>query len=340
MSLTLGEKLRQAREAKGIKVSEVAEQTRISPLYIESIENDDYRALPGGIFNRGFVKSFAKYVGVDEQEALSDYATLLYETEGDVENVKFHRPEVLTDDRTSSSMLPTLIVAAVILGIMTVGVLFVLKQFQTSEITPDRATPKPTTSSTDTNSSGQVESTPTTPSGVADIATAKFEFKAVGHSVALTVMVDGKTVNNTITPGSTTMFEPKESIKFSYSKWVADFAELAINGKNIILPKTPLNPKRANIEIEINQENLDDILNSGKITAEVAATNLSGIPNMGSPALESPAPTQIPSSSPRPNIAPNKAIRQQTTNKVSETPKPSGTPKTPVPARPSPNRPQ
>ena len=98
MSFTLGQKLRQAREDKGISVGEVAEQTRISPLYIESIDNDDYRALPGGIFNRGFVKSYAKYVGIDEQEALSDYAKLLNETEGnDVEEVKTYRPQVLTE---------------------------------------------------------------------------------------------------------------------------------------------------------------------------------------------------------------------------------------------------
>ena len=70
MSLTLGEKLRQAREERGISISEVAEQTRISPHYLDSIENDDYRTLPGGIFNKGFVKSYAKYVGIDEQDAL------------------------------------------------------------------------------------------------------------------------------------------------------------------------------------------------------------------------------------------------------------------------------
>src|SRR5438309_10498251 len=57
MSLTLGEKLQQAREEKGFTLSEVSDQTRISSLYLESIENDDYRTLPGGIFNKGFVKS-------------------------------------------------------------------------------------------------------------------------------------------------------------------------------------------------------------------------------------------------------------------------------------------
>ena len=69
MSLTLGEKLRQAREERGISIREVSEQTRISSLYLEAIENDNYKTLPGGIFNKGFVKSYAKFVGFDEQEA-------------------------------------------------------------------------------------------------------------------------------------------------------------------------------------------------------------------------------------------------------------------------------
>ena len=52
MAETLGEKLRAAREEKGISISEVAEQTRIAPMYIECIENDNYKPLPGGIFNK------------------------------------------------------------------------------------------------------------------------------------------------------------------------------------------------------------------------------------------------------------------------------------------------
>jgi hypothetical protein len=82
MTLTLGEKLRQAREERGFTVSEVSEQTRISPLYLESIEHDDYSNLPGGIFNKGFVKSYAKFVGINEQEALLDYSRLIAAAEG------------------------------------------------------------------------------------------------------------------------------------------------------------------------------------------------------------------------------------------------------------------
>ncbi|MGH7783800.1 MAG: helix-turn-helix domain-containing protein, partial [Candidatus Binatia bacterium] len=65
MQLTLGEKLRKAREEQGISISEIAEQTRISPHYLECIEKNDFKTLPGGIFNKGFVKSFARYVGVN-----------------------------------------------------------------------------------------------------------------------------------------------------------------------------------------------------------------------------------------------------------------------------------
>jgi cytoskeletal protein RodZ len=61
---SLGEKLRQAREARGVSISEIAEQTRISSHYLEAIESDDYRTLPGGIFNKGFVKSYANMSGL------------------------------------------------------------------------------------------------------------------------------------------------------------------------------------------------------------------------------------------------------------------------------------
>src|SRR4051794_13719715 len=114
MSETLGEKLRQAREEKGYTISEVSENTRISPLYLESIENNDYSILPGGIFNKGFVKSYAKFVGINEQEALLEYSRLISATEEpDHEEVRRYKPEVLTDDRTHS-MIPTVLVALLV----------------------------------------------------------------------------------------------------------------------------------------------------------------------------------------------------------------------------------
>lgn len=152
MALSLGEKLRQAREARGITISEVAEQTRISSLYLEGIEADDYRTLPGGIFNKGFVKSYAKYVGVDEQEALQDYARLMASQDNQADDdTKTYRPEVLTDDRNNSSTLLTIIFAIIILGLISWGAYAFANYYgETSS-----STPTPTPVNTDPNSNSK-----------------------------------------------------------------------------------------------------------------------------------------------------------------------------------------
>ncbi|HEX8189625.1 MAG TPA: helix-turn-helix transcriptional regulator, partial [Pyrinomonadaceae bacterium] len=60
---SLGEQLRRARLDRGVNLREVSEQTRITMRHLEAIEADDYQALPGGIFNKSFIKSFARAVG-------------------------------------------------------------------------------------------------------------------------------------------------------------------------------------------------------------------------------------------------------------------------------------
>jgi cytoskeleton protein RodZ len=70
---SLGEQLRRAREARGVSLREVSEQTRITMRHLEAIEADDFKELPGGIFNRSFVKSYARHIRFDEQRALELY---------------------------------------------------------------------------------------------------------------------------------------------------------------------------------------------------------------------------------------------------------------------------
>jgi cytoskeleton protein RodZ len=70
---TLGEELRQRRENKGLSLREVSDATHIGSRFLQAIESDDYSILPGGIFNRGFVRSYARYVGLDEEQALVLY---------------------------------------------------------------------------------------------------------------------------------------------------------------------------------------------------------------------------------------------------------------------------
>ena len=70
MASSFGEQLRLAREARGISLREISEQTRISTRYLEAIEADDYKRLPGGIFNKSFIKAYAKYIGYAEKGSL------------------------------------------------------------------------------------------------------------------------------------------------------------------------------------------------------------------------------------------------------------------------------
>jgi cytoskeletal protein RodZ len=127
MAASIGEKLRLEREAHGIALRDISEQTRISMRYLEAIETDDYRRLPGGIFNRSFIRAYAKFIGFDEQEAIEEYTRTLREhgEPTDDEGPKPFRSQVVyTDDgggHTRSPLL-TLLLAIIILAVLSLAV--------------------------------------------------------------------------------------------------------------------------------------------------------------------------------------------------------------------------
>lgn len=124
MTQSIGEKLRLEREARGIALREISEQTRISMRYLEAIEADDYRRLPGGIFNRSFIRAYAKFIGYDEHEAMEDYARTLRERGESDEESSRPRSSVYTDDATAQSRSPlrTLLLALIILAALSLAV--------------------------------------------------------------------------------------------------------------------------------------------------------------------------------------------------------------------------
>jgi len=274
MSLTLGEKLRQAREERGISISEVAEQTRISPHYIDSIENDDYRTLPGGIFNKGFVKSYAKYVGIDEQEALQDYSSLIANQSGvPSDEPKTYKPEVLTDDRATSSMIPTIIFAVIILGLMSWGLLKLVDYIQNQPSQPAANTN--TASNTNTVNTNTNTANANVPTAVTEVNEIKIEIKTSGEPVPLYYWLDGSgtSINKTVTSGDPLVLNPKQGLRLSYYKSFGSLVQLTVNGKQITAPSAPIPPKKNAIEYEINKDNVVQILNSGQIPTGETVTS-------------------------------------------------------------------
>lgn len=73
---SLGQYLRSAREARGIDVRDAAQQTRISIHYLNALETEDFSRLPGEVFVRGFLKSYAKFLRLDESEVMIKYGEL------------------------------------------------------------------------------------------------------------------------------------------------------------------------------------------------------------------------------------------------------------------------
>ncbi len=116
--------MRLARETRGIALRHISEQTRISMRYLEAIEADDYRRLPGGIFNRSFVRAYAKHIGYDEQQALEEYSAMMRERGEATDEVSNRQPRslVYTDDGGSRSPLLNVLLAIIILAVLSLGV--------------------------------------------------------------------------------------------------------------------------------------------------------------------------------------------------------------------------
>ena len=70
---SFGEILKREREMREVTLNEVTVATRIPPRFLEAFEREEWEKLPGGVFNRGFVRAIARYLGLDEENLLSEY---------------------------------------------------------------------------------------------------------------------------------------------------------------------------------------------------------------------------------------------------------------------------
>lgn len=68
-----GENLRREREMRGITLKEISDATKIGARMLEAIETERFERLPGGVFNRAFVRQYARYLGLDEEHAVTDF---------------------------------------------------------------------------------------------------------------------------------------------------------------------------------------------------------------------------------------------------------------------------
>ncbi|MHB1125529.1 MAG: helix-turn-helix domain-containing protein [Bacillota bacterium] len=64
----IGESLRKAREEKGLSLRQVEEATKIRTCYLDALENEDFQRLPGLFYAQGFIRSYARFLGLDAEQ--------------------------------------------------------------------------------------------------------------------------------------------------------------------------------------------------------------------------------------------------------------------------------
>ena len=95
----LGARLKHAREARGLPLSDIASRTKISVTALEALERNDLSKLPGGIFGRAFVRAYAGELGLDPDKTVSDFHVALEEAERRAAERGASRIEITDDDR-------------------------------------------------------------------------------------------------------------------------------------------------------------------------------------------------------------------------------------------------
>jgi cytoskeleton protein RodZ len=70
---SFGARLRREREQRKITLEDVSVSTKIGTRFLRALEDEHFEQLPGGIFNKGFVRAYARHLGIDEEQAIADY---------------------------------------------------------------------------------------------------------------------------------------------------------------------------------------------------------------------------------------------------------------------------
>jgi hypothetical protein len=70
---SFGEELRREREIRGISLKEISDATKISKRFLEAIERNDHHTLPAPVFTRGFVREYARYLGLSAEDMVNRY---------------------------------------------------------------------------------------------------------------------------------------------------------------------------------------------------------------------------------------------------------------------------
>ena len=167
---SIGEFFRQVRETKGLTIDEVASKTRIRTDFVKALEDGNFAKLPDQVFARGFVRSYARSLGLDEDDAIHRFAQsagAYYDKQGERERLKVRQAE---EERKRQANRKAVAIA---IGLAILALIFLLSREQSSLLvrrsssdlpsSASKRTAPPIPESQDTPPSQQAEAVPPAP---------------------------------------------------------------------------------------------------------------------------------------------------------------------------------
>ena len=126
---SIGEFFKQVRETKGLTIDEVASKTRIRTDFVKALEDGNFAKLPDQVFARGFVRSYARSLGLDEDDAIHRFAQsagAYYDKQVERERLKVVQAE---EERKRQANRKAVAIA---IGIAILALIFLLSREQSS----------------------------------------------------------------------------------------------------------------------------------------------------------------------------------------------------------------
>ena len=146
----LGDRLREARTAKGFTLEDLQSITKIQKRYLSGIENEDYSMMPGSFYVRAFIKQYAEAVGLDSDEMLSLYResaplVKLEEEKDQLASPTLNRRSISRSSGRFSELMPKITVALFIIVLIAVVYFLILNTAAKKPIIDDVSLKDPIT---------------------------------------------------------------------------------------------------------------------------------------------------------------------------------------------------
>lgn len=243
----IGNTLREARVQRNISLQQAEEETKIRVKYIQAMENEDFDVLPAGTYVKGFMRTYAEYLGLDSQLLIDEY------------NERFgsgdHREHIIHQQRSAKSVKTEtprrksqanyLLVA--IIAVVIIAVLAYLGWGNPESEEPVVATTHTSSATTRTSTTTTVPTTPTV--AVPDpVVLESLTLTATTEPVEITVTRDEKKgpelIRAVLQPGESLSLD-KDQLQGQEQVWIDarnTSLELVVNGESRALPAfDPLN---------------------------------------------------------------------------------------------------